>query len=362
MGNVSLGLECLPRTHPACAFLGNAVNAMDSAALLTRQMLAYTGKGRFAVETIDLSDVVREINSLVQGSISKGVQFLLNLEQHAIVDADSAQIRQLVMNLVTNAAEAIGDGKSGTVFITTTLQETSADFLRTCLTQGAIQPGRFVLLEIRDTGCGMDEAILSRIFDPFFSTKFTGRGLGLAAVLGIVNSHKGALKVESTPGAGTTFKVLFPASAQPAPVRETEQTEPGLAGAGAILVVDDEEMVRRTVQDSLERYGYAVKLAASGAEALAIFEQEPDAIALVLLDLTMPGMSGEDTFQHLRSIRPGVKVVLSTGFSETEATRRFADKSLAGFLQKPYTVSQLAECIKSVISSRHAPGGRLGES
>jgi PAS domain S-box-containing protein len=351
MGNVSLSLECLPQTHPARALLQAAVDATEDAALLTRQMLAYAGKGHFKIEPIDLSELVREIVSLIERSIHKNVQLRCDLgERQTIIEADGAQLRQVIMNLVINAAEAIGDGNCGTVVVTVRRQELGLDFLRTCLTQGDAQPGKFVVLEVRDNGCGMDPETLPRIFDPFFTTKFTGRGLGLAAVLGIVHSHKGALKVESALGVGTIFTVLFPASAVPVPATAPD-TAADLAGEGTILVVDDEEIVRHFAQDCLEHYGYTVKLASNGTEAVASFQKELENISLVLLDLTMPGQSGEKTLQQLMSIRPDLKVVLSTGYNEAEATERFSGISLAGFLQKPYTAFRLAERIKSVLAS-----------
>ena len=350
LGNVSLGLDTLPRAHPAKDFLKDAISATENAALLTRQMLAYAGKGQFSIELIDLADLVREISSLLQLSIPKSVNLSLNLAPNLVFQGDPAQIRQVVMNLVINAAEAIGSN-SGSVLVTASRQEVDDDFLRGCLKQTDLHSGQCVLLEVRDTGCGMDSETLSRIFDPFFTTKFTGRGLGLAAVLGIVHSHKGALKVESTPGLGTTFKVIFAVSRRSATAKTMDPAAGALQGTGMILVVDDEEIVRRTARHALERFGYTVKVADSGADAVTVFRQDPDAISLVLLDLTMPGLSGEETFIELQKIRPSLKVVLTTGYSEMEANRQFGSKGLAGFLQKPYTAARLAERIKSVLAS-----------
>jgi CheY-like chemotaxis protein len=201
---------------------------------------------------------------------------------------------------------------------------------------------------VQDTGYGMDQATLAKIFDPFFTTKFSGRGLGLAAVLGIVRGHKGAIKVYSTPGKGTTFKVLFPATEEPAGKTSRVATR-DLRGTGTVLVADDEEMVRRTAGEMLKQQGYSVILAANGPEAVDIFGEKASEISIILLDLTMPLMSGEETLRRLQSIRSDVKVVLTSGYNEMEAIQRFAGNGLAGFIQKPYTPTQLAEKIKTVL-------------
>jgi len=195
----------------------------------------------------------------------------------------------------------------------------------------------------------MTEEILARIFDPFFTTKFAGRGLGLSAVLGIVRAHKGDLKVYSKPGQGTTFKALFPASvssqgSQPGPVQRD------LSGTGTVLIVDDEELVRQTARYTLERCGYKALTAGDGADAVDLYRRQPDVIRLVLLDLTMPVMSGEEALRQLQSINPKVRVLLTSGYNEGEAVQRFAGKGLAGFIQKPYTAAALAEKVKEVLA------------
>jgi CheY-like chemotaxis protein len=213
-----------------------------------------------------------------------------------------------------------------------------------------LRPGQYVMLEVHDTGCGMTAETLSRIFDPFFTTKFTGRGLGLSAVQGIVRAHRGAMKVYSQPGQGTTFKILLPASAGAA-VETPPSWRGDLAGSGAILIVDDEDIVRETARHTLQRYGYKPVLARNGGEAVELFTLEPDRFALVLLDLTMPVMGGEQALRALQAIRPNVRVLLSSGYNEVEAVQRFAGKGLAGFLQKPYTSLALASKVKEVLSS-----------
>ncbi len=338
MGNASLAIETVPESNPAHTMIQGVLQASERAANLTRQLLAYSGKGRFVVQPTGMSQLIREILVLIQTSIPKGVRVRLELDEHLpTIDADVAQIQQLVMNLVINGAEAIGDA-GGTVTIRTSVVEAQA--------AGEEQFGPHVLLDVEDTGCGMDQATRERIFDPFFTTKFTGRGLGLAAVLGIVRGHRGTIQVESAPGQGTRFSVSFPASAgTAAPPRP--RVEQDWRGSGTILVVDDEEIVRETAKSTLEHFGYEVLLAADGQEALECLRRAPQ-VGLVLLDLTMPVMSGEEALIEMRRLRPDLRVILSSGYNEIEAIRRFQGQGLSGFLQKPYTAEVLGEKVKAV--------------
>jgi PAS domain S-box-containing protein len=351
LGNATLVMEDLAPANPNHRVLGECVRAAERAAQLTRQLLAYAGKGRFVTEAISLSALVREISGLIQSSISRKVQIRLELASDLpSIEADSGQVQQVIMNLILNGAEAIGENV-GLVVCTTALQMVDEAYIRTMGSEGYhIAPGQYVMLEVHDNGCGMDEVSLLRIFEPFYTTKFTGRGLGLAAVSGIVHGHKGAIRVYSSPGKGSTFKVLFPVlsdASQPAfepPPRMSEGRDK------TVLIVDDEESVRSVARNTLQRRGYKTIEAADGREALAVYKRFFSEVSLVLLDLTMPYMNGEEVLRELKIITPSVKVLLSSGFNEVEAIRRFTGKGLAGFLQKPYPSAVLAETIKRILS------------
>ncbi len=350
LGNASLALETIPPDNMAHPLMYELIAASERAATLTGQMLAYSGKGRFVVKVVDLSVLVREIAGLLKASIPRTVQLRTQFDSRLpAIEVDMAQIQQLVMNLVINAAEACGDSP-GTVRIVTTSQTVDPYAIQT-MSLGGIQPGEYVCLEVTDTGCGMDEATQAKIFDPFFTTKFTGRGLGLAAALGIVRGHKGAIRIYSRPGKGSTFQVFFPAATH-AVVKSIPEEIKDLYGSGKILVVDDEQLVRDTARTSLERYGYTVLTADDGEKGVQLFQTMPDEIAAVLLDASMPVMSGEQTLKELQKIRHGVSVILTSGFDEVEAVRRFEGQGLAGFLQKPFTPVRLAEQVKAVLDGQ----------
>jgi len=351
LGNASVLMEETPPDSPLRILVQNLIQASERAAHLTRQMLAYSGKGRFVVERLDLALQVQQILALIDASVPKSVKVSLNFARDLPpIEGDAGQIQQLIMNLVINGAEAIGPG-GGTVTVSTTLREIGPDYVRDNLAGDSIPPGSYLVLEVHDDGIGMDGATQARIFDPFFTTKFTGRGLGLAAVQGIVRGHHGALTVYSVPGEGTAFKVFLPAAREQAPVIATSSPSGEFHGTGTILIVDDEEMIQRTLKTALERYGYTVVSAGGGREAVHVLEQMQDAIALVLLDMTMPDMSGEDTFQALLAIRVDVPIIATSGYNEMEAMRRFGD-GLSGFIQKPYTPRKLAEKINSVLREK----------
>ncbi len=350
MGNASIALESMPAWDRNRPLLEAVITSANQAADLTRQLLAYAGKGRFIVRPLNVSEMLRGMMGLLRGSVPAIVGIDLDLQEDiAPVEADEGQIQQIVMNLVLNAAEAIGD-RPGQILIQAQARSVDAAVIEQSRLD--IPAGTYVCLEVQDTGPGMDEATKSRIFEPFFTTKFTGRGLGLAAVHGIVRAHKGAVLVYSHPGNGARFTVLLPA-ADSGPSQKAEITArvQDLYGQGTILVVDDEEAVRMVAKASLERFGYRVLLARNGIEAVEIFEQIPDQISVVLLDLTMPLMSGEETFRRLRAIRADAPVLLSSGYNQIEVIKRFAGQGLAGFVGKPYSASTLVAKVKSVCNA-----------
>jgi PAS domain S-box-containing protein len=347
LGGAATARLALAPESPAHADLDIVITAAHRAADLTRQMLAYSGKGRFEIRPIDVSRLVKEIANLLETTISKKVQMRLELADGLpAVEADVAQVQQVLMNLVINGAEAIGDER-GTVLVTTGVQDIDEQYAQN-LFASEIRTGRYVFLEVHDTGSGMDEETQSKIFDPFFTTKFTGRGLGLAAVLGIVRGHGGAIKVYSSPGRGSTFKVFFPAS-DLAPLAFAKAA-PSFRGDGLALLVDDDPGVRGAVRRMLELLGFRVLEAANGRAGTEVFARHAHEIKIVLLDMTMPEMGGEETFRELRRLRDDVAVILTSGYNEIEATRRFVTKGLAGFLQKPFTPDELAAKLAAVLA------------
>jgi CheY-like chemotaxis protein len=264
------------------------------------------------------------------------------------------------MNLVINAGESMEE-RPGTVLVRSSVRHLEAEAAQRC--GAGLRPGQYVQLEVEDTGCGMDEDMVERIFDPFFTTKFTGRGLGLAAVQGIVRSHRGAIKVFSAPGAGTTFRILLPGAAPAAadlPRARNAREAPEFAGAGTVLVVDDESIVRRTARGALERYGYKVLEASNGWEGIEAVRHSPQGFSLVILDLMMPVMGGEEACGEIKKIRPDLPIILSSGYDEQDATRRFGGKGVDGFIQKPYTANRLAVKIRDAIQTAAGTNSSAG--
>ena len=351
LGNTSLARMDLPEDSPVQANLEAIEKTSRRAAELCKQMLAYSGKGRFVVQLLDLSEIVEDTAQLVRPSISRNATVEFHLDRGLpAISGDATQMRQIIMNLVINASDALGDG-AGIITMSTGLIHADAAYLAGAILSPETPPGDYVFLEITDTGCGMSAETLSKIFNPFFTTKFTGRGLGLAAVLGIVRGHGGALKVSSAVGKGSTFRLLLPAAG--GPVEKLPPPAPAQAewrGCGTVLVVDDEEAVRIVASRLLKTFGYEVTLAVNGREAVEKFREARSDYAAVLLDLTMPQMDGTEAFAELRRIKPEIKVVLMSGFNEQDAISRFAGKGLAAFVQKPFTPDELRTAFQKLPS------------
>ena len=348
LGNANLARGGLPPDSPVHKRLKHIETAARRAAEMAGQMLAYSGQGRFVVCRVDLSAVVREMASLLRSSIQKTCALDLRLaDALPAIEADASQVQQVVMNLITNAAEAIGE-QFGTITLRTERVAAGRAILDGFHMADGLPEGTYVRLEVSDTGCGMTEETRSRMFDPFFTTKFTGRGLGLAAVLGIVRSHRGTIKVVSAPGEGTSFVVLFPATAGQAtevgPQRGSGAER--LPVSGAILVVDDEESVREVAVSMLREMGLSVVTARDGLEAVEVFRAQCGCIRLVLLDMTMPRMNGEATLKEIRRIRSDVPVILSSGYALQTQEARLAEIGASRFIQKPYTMSDLADAVR----------------
>lgn len=297
--------------------------------------------------------VVSEMTQLLEAATSKLAVLKLDLTEGVpAVEGAATQIRQIVMNLIMNASDALS-GSTGTITVATGLLDADEDYLSTAYLNDSLIPGSDVYVEVADTGCGMDEATQKRLFDPFFTTKTSGRGLGMAAVKGILRSHKGALKLVSQVGRGTTFRILFPASDLPLPGRPDERPDqaaaepsPRLGGATTVLVVDDDITVRAVTTITLEGAGYLVVAAEDGRQAITKYQQHHDELAAVLFDISMPELSGDQAFRELRQLGAEVPIIISSGSSEEEA--RDLVPGLSGFIQKPYKAEDLIAKVREV--------------
>jgi PAS domain S-box-containing protein len=323
----------------------------ERAADLCKQMLAYAGQGRFQVLPHDLSTTIEATLEQLLPTL-KGVLLDLSLARNLpVVEGDATQIRLVITNLVTNAAEAIGEGP-GTIRIRTGAMFAEHAFLATSHLSPDLPSSTYVFLEVSDTGHGIGPDAKARLFDPFFTTRFTGRGLGLSAVLGIVRSHRGAIWVESKPGQGATFRVLLPAAeVRPgvAPARAAAPA-PSAPAKAVVLVVDDEPAVRKVTTRMLEACGLSVRVAHDGHEGLVMYHEHRQEIALILLDLTMPGLNGEEVFLEIRKMDAVVPIVLMTGFTEHEASARFRGRNLNGLLQKPFRIDAVRALLASQLT------------
>lgn len=361
MGNIDLALEDLPEDAEARLSLESAVKAARRGADLTRQILVYSGKTQARITEVDINDLVRENAGILATILDK--KAVLSLATGAAVPpvmGDPAQIQQVIMNLMTNASESLC-GESGTVRLATGVTICSAEQMAGNRTDAPPKPGRYVWLEVSDTGCGMDKETLARLFDPFFTTKFTGRGLGMSAVLGIVKAHQGAIFVESTPGGGTTARLLFPPAGDQAatPASAGASAAARVSGnrfSGTALAVDDDETLLQMAERILSRLGFDVLTARNGLEALDLLRKHQHDIRVVLLDVTMPVMDGPTALVEIRAMYPDLPVILSSGYDEGNASKgEGADSGPGGFLQKPYRMETLRAELAKILGTSPMP-------
>jgi PAS domain S-box-containing protein len=354
LGGAQIAAKTIAPTSGAQTNLKRIRESARRAADLTALLLAYAGRVPPILEPIDLSELVRKTMGPLPPSISKKATLEWDLEEPlGLTEGDSGQLAQVVLNLVTNACEALGSDGGAIVVRTGQTNCTRDDLSRSCLGE-KLPEGPYVFLEVKDTGPGMNEATLSRIFDPFFSTKFTGRGLGLSTVLGIVRGHGGAIDVHSRPGLGTTFRVLLPESRT-----ETTPLELPLAcgrssGGGTVLLVDDDPDVCEIAEHMLRDLGFDVTKAADGRQALEKFRAGGERIDAVVLDMTMPELSGDEVLAALRHTHPEIPVVLMSGFSERYAAARIRGDARCSFLQKPFEPEELSAALHKVLDPRAA--------
>lgn len=350
LGNANLASSAQAKNEPVGTYLEKIESAAVRAGELCTQMLTYAGQGRFAIKQVDLNRLIIDMTRLLELGVSHKAVLKYQLTDDLPAAAiDASQIRQALMSLVINASEAIGE-TSGMVTINTGILRADSEYLNESYLTEELAAGDYLFIEVSDNGTGMSAQVKELIFDPFFSTKFTGRGLGLAAVLGIVRSHEGALKVYSEEGQGTTFKMLLP-TANANLFNDGAGKPKPQALHGSILIADDEESVATVTAQMVEALGLRATIVANGRECVAAYQQNPAEFDLVLLDLSMPELDGAEAFRELKMIDPGVRVILTSGFNEEDAAHRFNGKGLAGFLQKPYHLAELREKLSEVLRS-----------
>jgi len=348
IGNTDILLYEMPENLKLQSKLLDIKKAAKRASELTNQMLAYSGRGKFLVEPINLNELVQEMSSFLGTSISKKVDLLYFLNKDLpLFEGDATQVRQVVMNIIVNASESIGNNR-GEIKISTYVEEIDGTSMEKLTIGNGIRPGKYIALEISDTGCGIEQKQIKQIFDPFFTTKFTGRGLGLAAVLGIIKGHHGALKLQSEKDKGTTFIIYLPVTFKPEIKIETMEEPSEIKNNTAklqVLIIDDEDYIRTLATRMLKIAGHTSFTAANGEEGIQIFQEKSSILSCVILDLTMPDLDGEEVLKELLKINPNVPVIISSGYSPDDITKRFKKNEISGFLQKPYQLSELLDAI-----------------
>jgi two-component system, cell cycle sensor histidine kinase and response regulator CckA len=348
-----LALRSLPSDAQAREHLTFIEKAGLRGGELANQMLAFAGQTRLNFQIVHLSKLLHDMTPFIKATISKRFTFEFDLGTSLPpIRADQGQLRQIILNIVTNASEAFGEG-SGRITIRTSEWKASSQNFDRWYVIGDLPADRAVALTIQDNGCGIASDIIPKIFDPFFSTKFPGRGLGLATLLGIAQAHAATIAVQSQPIVGTEFTLLFPAtipmpSVKKAPTFSIPEHHPSLSKKPMMLVVDDEEEVRVACSLIFQEIGLEALVASDGNIGLHVFQQHQKDIMAVLLDLTMPNMDGQQCFDRIREINATVPVILSSGYSEEEALKRFQKIGITAFIQKPYQVEMLISKIEKI--------------
>jgi PAS domain S-box-containing protein len=355
LGNVRLALADLPAPHPLRPRLERALAAAEHGEGLTEQMLVYAGRAPQAQKPVNLSALVADMLDLARAAVPPHIQLRESLGPDVWVQGDETQLRQVVLNLVANAGEALG-AQAGRIDLTTQVVLAEAGELARAQGTPGLSPGRYALLEVADDGPGMDAATQERVFEPFFSTKLSGRGLGLAAVLGIVRGHGGAVGLASEPGRGSRFRVLLPCAAEAARAAPAQIARAaGSRGRAArVLVIDDQEPVLELACELLGRAGYEVETALGGRQGLARFEADPACFDAVILDLAMPDLDGEQVGRAIRALRSDLPLLLVSGFGADLAAERFAVLRPSAFLRKPYGPEQLAAELRRMLEGPEA--------
>ena len=350
LANAELALEILPPDSDVNNMLNEIVAASQRAGGFCRQMLAYSGNGKVSTSRFELGALLPQVSGLVKAALSKKATLVYSLHDGSIfLEGDENQLLQVIMNLVINAADALGDSE-GRIEVATELAHYDVDKLRQIAPGDDLPAGEYVRLKVSDTGCGIDASELDRIFDPFFTTKATGRGLGLAAVQGIVLSHRGVVQIDSELGKGTTFTVLLPTVGSAELEEAATEALPDQSSRKRVLIVDDDDNLRSIMCRWLKYSGFEVLEAADGQEGIDAFHENPDSIDCVLLDISMPKLNGDEVHREMKAVREGVPIILLSGYAEQEILNRFAGTKVNGILQKPVPASEIVAAVRGAVA------------
>ena len=354
IGNAELALSCLAPNSPEQKYVNTIMALALKATELCSQLVKYTGTGEVVIEPLNLNAIVKASLPLLSLSIPRNISLSTQLaDDLPAVTADENQLSQVLIILVANASEAIGTNH-GKITITTTAVKCTRDFFQANLSGEHLANGSYICVDVSDTGPGMDDETIRQAFDPFYSTKFTGRGIGLSALLGIVRSHHGGIKIDSTPGMGTQFRVFLPLAKEaakfpPQSAEETPLSSPDNEVSGMALVIDDEPVIRDLTATILESIGLKVITAENGRQGVDLFREHEQDIAVVILDVMMPVMNGDQAFDQMQSINSSVPIIFVSGFNDASVTELLADRPSAEFIQKPFRADNILDIVRNHI-------------